>query len=247
MTSAKRTKERYVMWVRRGSLAGIACLALVGFASQVASASPMFYTKAAIGEKGTTVTFTGTIGAALLEGAGSKEKMECESGSTSGDVVGPTETNSMFLELSGCALNGFLCASSESSGGNVLLNVLAGELGDVKAGTPGLRLFSQFGGRGAELVTVNCAGGAVGVKIKGSLIGALSGAAGTTVEEGKFASSNVLSYVQSAGVQKYSQFVGESGSEQLEWKLGEGAYEGVGFAGSLTLKAEGTDNMGFTK
>jgi hypothetical protein len=233
------------MWVRKGILAGLACLALLSVAS--ASAAPVFYTKVAIGEKSTTVTFTGTVGAALLEGATSKEKLTCTSGETLGAVTGPTSVSSMFIELFGCKMNGFLCASTGSSEGLLLTKVLAGELGDVKSGTPGLRLFAESGGRGSELVSVSCAGGAVGIKIKGSLTGSLSGGAGTTVEEGKFATSNVLSYVQSEGVQKYAKFVGEPGSEQLEWKVGEPAYEEVGFSGALTLKAEGVSNMGFTK
>jgi hypothetical protein len=126
---------------------------------------------------------------------------------------------------------------------------LEGELGDIKtASLPGVRLFDEAGGKGAELAAFSCAGGAVAVKVKGSIIGSLSGASGLSVGEAKFATSQKLTFAEAAGIQKYSKFAGEVGSEQLEAKTGaEGAYEKSGQSVIATLKAEGVSNLGTTK
>jgi hypothetical protein len=100
--------------------------------------------------------------------------------------------------------------------GTIKSHLLEGELGDVKAGVPGLRLFSEATGRGGEFAAAECFGGAVGLKVRGSVIGQLSGASGNAVSEGKSSTSHSLKFVRMNGIQKFTQFVGEEAMEQLE-------------------------------
>src|SRR5258707_1167208 len=95
------------------------------------------------------------------------------------------------------------------------------------------------GKKGALAVGACIALGALAAKEKGSLTGSLSGASGTAVSEGKFPTSISVTWSQSAGIQKYTKFVGESGSEQVEWKIGEGGYEPLGYSVVTKLTAEG--------
>ena len=76
--------------MRRKGLATLCVLAAVAtaFAATTASAAPVFYTKAAIGEVGKPVPFTGTLGPAFLEGHTSHAKITCVGGTGSGDLDG---------------------------------------------------------------------------------------------------------------------------------------------------------------
>jgi hypothetical protein len=235
------------MWGRKGALALLACVGVVAVITGQAAAAPVFYTKVVVGGIAPAVKFTGSLGAAVMEGSVSKSKLECSAASTAGEASGATTVNGMVIDFTGCKTGGFTCKSGGQPEGEIVTNVLAGELGDVVSGTPGLRLFEESGGRGGELAGFSCAGGAIGVKEKGSLTGALSIASGKTVLEAKFQTSLKVTYVQSGGIQKYSKFVGESGSEQVEAKFGEGAYEDLGFSVNATLTANGVSNLGVTK
>lgn len=236
--------------MKRMRILGLALAAAfaLSVAASTAGASPVFYTKVEYGATANKpIKFTGTVGAAFLEGSVSKSKIECVGGTASGEVTGPKLTQKNITTFTGCKSSGFPCNSTGAGEGEVLTKSLEGELGDVKAGVPGLRLFDEATGKGGPLAEFSCAGGAIGVKVKGSLIGQLSGAAGNTVEEGKFASSTKLAFAESGGIQKWTKFVGEETSEQLEGKLGEGAYEKSGQSAIATLKAPGVSNLGETK
>jgi len=231
--------------IRIVGLALVAVFALSVLASS-ASAEPVFYTKVEYGGTANTpIKFTGTLGPAFLEGQVSKTKIECAAGTATGEVTGAKVSKKNITKFTGCKASGFECLNAAP--GEIVTKSLQGELGDVKAGIPGIRLFDEGEGKGAVLAAFNCGGGTIPVKVKGSVIGQLSGAAGTTVKDGKFASSNKLTFAQAAGVQKFSKFLGEVGSEQLESKTGEGGYEKGGQSVVATLKAEGVSNLGMTK
>jgi hypothetical protein len=231
--------------IRIVGLALVAVFALSVVASS-ATAAPVFYTKVEVGATANKpIKFTGTLGAAFLEGQVSKTKIECEKGTATGEVTGATIAKNNVTHFTGCKSGGFPCENAAA--GEIVTKVLEAELGEVKTGIPGERLFDEKEGKGAELAAFSCAGGAVPVKVKGSVIGQLSGAQGNTVEEGKFASSNKLTFAESGGIQKFTKFIGEAGSEQLESKAGEGAYEKGGQSVIATLKANGNSNLGFTK
>ena len=229
------------------AVAAAAACAL-GVVASSATASPVFYTKVAVGATASTpVKFAGTLGALFWEGHVSKTKIECSSGTVSGEVTGATTVKGVVFRLKGCKTGSGECRSAGEPEHGIKTNVLEGELGDVMPGVPGLRLFDEATGRGGELLPFTCFGGAIGVKGRGSFIGQLSGASGSTVTEGKFAASHTLKMVEKEGLQKFSLFVGESLSEQLEFKTGEGNYEKTGLSALVTLTSEGVSNLGFTK
>jgi hypothetical protein len=213
-----------------------------------AAASPVFYTKVEVGATASMpIKVSGTVGALFFEGNIGKTKMECSGGTFSGDVTGPTRTQSVVATLAGCKFGTGECNSAGEPQYVIKTHILEGELRDVKAGVPGLRLFNEATGRGGELVTFECFGGSVAAKVRGSVIGQLSGASGATVSEAKFAASHTLKMPEKNGLQTFSLFVGESLAEQLEWKLGEGAYEKSGLSTIMTFTSEGVSNLGFTK
>jgi len=223
----------------------VAVLAL-SVAATSATATPVYYGKATVG---TTVTLpikgTGTLGAAFLEGEISKTKIECSAGTASFEVTGATTTKKNITKFTGCKTGSFPCENAAA--GEIVTKSLQGELGEVKTGTPGVRLFDEGTGKGGELAAFSCASGSIAVKVKGSVIGQLSGASGNTVSEAKFATSQKLTFAESAGKQKWNKFLGETGSEQLESKAGEGGFEKSGQSVIATLKAEGVSNLGTTK
>ena len=234
--------------MKRMRMMGLLLVVVFAFsvAATSASAAPVFYTKVVMGGTASApVAFTGTLGAAFLEGEISKTKIECAAGTANGEVTGPTTTKNNVTVFTGCKTGTFKCENGAE--GVITTKKLQGELGDVKVGTPGIRLFDEGTGKGGELAAFSCAGGAVAVKVKGSVIGQLSGAAGNNVSEGKFAASNKLTFAESAGKQKFNKFIGEVGSEQLESKSGEGSFEKSGQSVIATLKAAGVSNLGFTK
>jgi hypothetical protein len=231
--------------MRMMGLALVAVFAL-SIAASTATASPVFYTKVVVGGTASgPIKFTGTLGPAFLEGQVSKTKIECSAGTANGEVTGATLTKKNVTVFTGCKSGTFKCENGAE--GVITTKSLEGELGALTASVPGIRLFDEGTGKGGELAAFSCAGGSIGVKVKGSVIGSLSGAAGNVVGEGKFASTNKLTFAEAAGIQKYNKFVGEAGSEQLESKVGEGGFEKSGQSVIATLKGEGTSNLGFTK
>jgi hypothetical protein len=238
------------MRMRRTRILGLAVVATVALSvvASSATASPVFYTKVEFGATASTpVKFAGTLGPVFFEGEVSKTKFECSGGTLTGEVTGATTTKNAVVTFVGCKYGSGECNSAGEPEHVITTHVLEGALGDVKAGVPGLRLFDEAGGKGAELITFTCFGGAVGVKVRGSVIGQLSGASGNTVSEGKFSASHSLKFVEKDGIQKFNQFLGEEAMEQLELKSGEGVYEKEGFSAVATFTSEGVSNLGFTK
>jgi len=228
---------------------GLALLAVfaVSVAASSAVAAPVFYTKANVGAVAGSVPFTGTLGAAFLEPA-SKSKITCTGGTASGTVTGATTTKSNITTFTGCEASGFKCNSAGEAAGVIKTNVLEGVLGGVTTTTPGIRLFNEATGKGGILAEFSCAGGAITVVVKGSVIGSLSGAAGTEAANGKFASSDKLTFAEASGIQKYNHFVeGEGGTEQLESSTNGAAFEKSGQSVIATLKSTPASNLGFTK
>jgi hypothetical protein len=218
--------------------------ALAGTAS---AAGPVFYTKATVGTMAAPVAFTGALGAAFLEGqAGTK--ITCTAGTSTGEVVNATEGLNGKVTFTGCESSGFPCENGAAK--EIKTNTLKGVLGNVvKEKTPGIRLFSQSGGRGASLANFSCASGAIPVEVKGSVIGSLTGASGKTPAEGKLPTSGKLEFSESKGIQKYTKFVsgeGEAGEEQLEAKIGETGFEKSGQSVIATLTSVPKGDLGYT-
>jgi len=226
------------------SLALVAVSAMAFAAS--ASASPVFFGKAAVGGTVGSVKFTGTLGAAFLE-AKAGTKITCTAGTAVGEVTGPITSKNNITKFTGCETSGVECHNGAAN--EIDTKTLEGTLGAVSATLPGIRLYDQTEKKGGILAEFTCAGGAVKVQVRGSVIGSLSGASGKTVEEGKLATSSKLTFAEKEGIQKYVKFVpgeGEAGEEQLEGNTGAG-FEKSGQSVIATLKTTLAGQLGVTK
>lgn len=210
---------------------------------------PEFTTKGPVGSASWPVQFTGTLGASFLE-AQSGSKITCTGGSVAGAVTWVTRMQGELSTFTGCETAGFKCNTTGHAEGVIVSNALKGTLGNVTATLPGVRMYPEATGRGGELVAATCAGGAVSVTVKGSVIGTLSGASGTNAEENKLAGSTIKqTFAEAKGVQKYTKFVeGEPGTEQLETSTSGGPYEHAGQSAIVTLSTTPVKgNLGVTK
>jgi hypothetical protein len=209
----------------------------------------VFLTKTVVVE-GAKIPLTATLGAAFLEGSVSKSKIECSAGTGHGEVTGPKTSKNNVTTFTGCKSGGFSCQSGATEG-VITTNVLEGVLNGITSSLPGVKFFPEATGRGGELAAFNCAGGAIAVKVKGSLIGSASGAAGSNAETGKLLTTGKLTFAESAGIQKYTSFSEgpEKGEkEQLEAKVGEGSFEKSGQSVIVSLKTvPSTWGLGVTK
>jgi hypothetical protein len=236
--------------MKRIGIIGVCILAFATAAiAQSASAEPVFLTKTVVVE-GAKIPLTATLGAAFLEGSVSKSKIECSAGTGHGEVTGPKTSKNNVTTFTGCKSGGFSCQSGATEG-VITTNVLEGVLNGITSSLPGVRFFPEATGRGGELAAFNCAGGAIAVKVKGSLIGSASGAAGSNAETGKLLTTGKITFAESAGIQKYTSFSEgpEKGErEQLEAKVGEGSFEKSGQSVIVSLKTvPSTWGLGVTK
>jgi len=236
--------------IRLAGVALVAALALSAVVSAAASAAPVFLTKTVVAE-GAKIPISATLGAAFLEGSVSKSKISCTAGTGVGEVTGPIKTEGNVVTFTGCETSGTPCNSSGQASGTIITFTLAGKLGGLSATLPGVRLFSQAEGRGGKLAEFSCAGGAVKVVVTGSVIGSLSGAAGTSAETGKILTSGKFTFAEAGGIQKYTSFTEgpEKGEkEQLSASINSGTPELSGQSVIATLKTvPSTWGLGVTK
>jgi hypothetical protein len=246
--------------MKRISMVALALAAVFAFSAASASANqPVFYGVAEVGKTVAAQKISGTLGAAFLEGKTSKSQITCTGGTATGEITGATKAVNQITTFTGCEASGLKCKSGADPEGTIKTAALDGVLGQVKAGTtPGIRLFAPGeGGKSPKtgaLATFVC-GGVVNVVVSGSVIGTLSGAQGKTVEEGKFAASNKLTFQETAGAQKYTTFVtgecggnaSDCGPEQLTSTI-NGTPELGGQSVVATLKSiPFASKLGFTK
>jgi hypothetical protein len=246
--------------MKRISMVALALAAIFAFSVGSASATqPVFYSVNEIGAAVPTVKFSGTLGAAFLEGKTSKAKISCTAGTATGEVTGPTKATNGVTTFTGCETGGLPCNTVGKGSGVIETAKLDGVLGNVKLTTPAIRLFAPGeGGKAVKtgsLATFECAGGAVKVVVSGSVIGSLSGAQGLTPAEGKFAASSKLTFAETAGAQKYTTFLAgecggnanDCGPEQLTSTI-NGTPELGGQSVIATLKSiPFASKLGFTK
>jgi len=247
--------------MKRISMVALALAAVFAFnVGSASAAQPVFYGVAEMG--GTPALpqkFTGTLGAAFLEGKTSKAKITCKAGTATGEITGPTKGKNGVTTFTGCETSELPCNSAGQGSGVIVTNPLDGVLGNVTAALPGIRLFGPGeGGKSPKtgaLAKFECGGGVVKVEVVGSVIGSLSGASGTKVEEGKFAASAKLTFAETAGAQKYTKFLAgecggnanDCGPEQLTSKINAGEELG-GQSVIATLKTVPfASKLGFTK
>ena len=246
--------------MKRISMLALALVAVFAIGAGSASAAqPVFYGVAEIGGTVQPVKQTGTLGAAFLEGKTSKAKITCTGGTAVGEVTSPTKTKGNVTTFTGCETSELPCKSGADPSGTIKTAALDGVLGNVTASLPGVRLFAPGeGGKSPKtgaLAVFECGGGLVKVEVVGSVIGSLSGAQGSKVEEGKFAASAKLTFAETAGKQKYEKFLtgecggnaNDCGPEQLTSKINGGEELG-GQSVIATLKSSPfASKLGFTK
>jgi hypothetical protein len=246
--------------MKRISMVALALAAIFAFSAVAASAAqPVFYGVGEIGGSVATQKISGTLGAAFLEGKTSKAKITCTGGTATGEVTGPTKATNQVTTFKGCETNTLPCNSAGDPSGTIKTAALDGVLGNVTATLPAIRLFAPGEGgkepKTGALAKFECGGGTVKVEVVGSVIGSLSGAQGTKVEEGKFAASSKLTFAETAGAQKYTKFLAgecggnakDCGPEQLTSKINAGEELG-GQSVIVTLKSiPFASKLGFTK
>jgi hypothetical protein len=233
--------------IRIAGLCLVAVFAMSAVASSAASAAPVFVTKAVVGEAAASkIPIKATLGAAFLE-AKSGTKITCTGGSSTGEVTSKNTAAKNISKFVGCESGGNPCENAAAK--EIVTKPLAAVLGGITASLPGERLFDEVEGKGGKLAEFKCAG-VLNVIVRGSLIGSLSGAAGTTAtaaETGKLATSK-LTFAESAGVQKYQKFEGTEPAEQLESSIGGGAFEKSGQSVIATITTvPATWGLGVTK
>ncbi|HEX4627385.1 MAG TPA: hypothetical protein VH137_01225, partial [Gemmatimonadales bacterium] len=198
--------------IRIVGLALVAVFAMSVVASSASAAGPVFYTKAEVGGAAPShIKFTATIGAAFLEGQKSKSKISCsDTAGTGAGAVGETVSAKVaennVTTFTGCKSGELPCTSTGASEGVIVTKALKAFLGGTSATVPGERLYSQSEGRGGKLAEFECGAGIVKVVVTGSVIGALSGSSGKVVSEGKFSTTQKLTFQEAAGLQKYTIF-----------------------------------------
>jgi hypothetical protein len=224
----------------------VAAFALSAVVASMAQANPEYYSKGAIGSTVGPVPFTATTGIAFLEGHTSKAKIECKKGSGSGEVDTATTSVKNLTNFQECEVAGLALPCQNHGTKEIETKDLQGELGPVSATKPGTRLSPESGEFLAEF---ECGGGAIVIKVKGSLIGELSGASGKTPAEGKFGASGTLTFAETGGIQKITKFLGELTGHQLESVVKEGANEHTELSGQsvkATIKSVPASNLGET-
>jgi hypothetical protein len=243
--------------IRIMGLALVAVVAMSVAASSASAAGPVFYTKAELGSTAPSkIAFTATIGAAFLEGQKSKSKISCSdtagSGASAvGETVAAKLTENNVTTFTGCKSGELPCTSTGEPTEHIKTFALKGFLGDVALGkTAGVRLYSQSEGRGGKLAEFECGAGIVKVVVTGSVIGALSGSSGKVVSEGKFSTTQKLTFAEAGGLQKYKIFAAGTGEvgekeEQLTSTI-NGSPENGGQSVIATIKAAGNNNLGNT-
>jgi hypothetical protein len=228
----------------------VAALALGAMTASFAQAEtpPEFFTKAAIGSVAPEVKETNTLGVAFLEGHTSKAKIECKKGAGSAVVSGAKSTKEALTNFQECevATVGLPCENHGSK--EIETKDLVGELGLITSTKDGIRLKPESGTYLAEFV---CGGGAIAIKVKGSLIGEITGAekAGKTIAESKFGASGTIAFSETAGIQKYTKFLGEATGHQLENVVKEGTEEKEELGGQsakVTVKSVPVSDIGET-
>jgi len=230
----------------------VAALALGAMTASFAGAAespPEFFTKAAVGGTAPSeIPETDTLGVSFLEGHTSKAKIECKKGTGSAVVNGAKSTKEALTNFQECKIAGLELECRNHGVAEIETKNLVGELGLIASTKDGLKLKPETG---LYLAEFECGGGAVAIKVKGSLIGEITGASkpGVTIAASKFAASGDLKFSETGGIQKYTKFLGEATGHQLENVVKEGASEHEELGGqsaTVIVKSVPASNVGET-
>jgi hypothetical protein len=202
--------------MKRTRILGMCLVAVFALTAVLASvsqaATPVFYTKAAIGTTAANQQFTSSSAASYLEGASSHVKIECKKSTGTGEVTGAKSVNKVVTTFKECEIPSLHFPCENKGAGTHEIETLpnAGELGEYTSSEGGVKLTAESG---IYLAEFQCAGGGVLIKSKGSLVGKIKGSA-NTVQESKFTPTLSLTFQQTGGIQKIKNLIGGS-PEQL--------------------------------
>jgi hypothetical protein len=236
--------------MRRTAIAAACATSLLVCCASAQAVQPIFY-QSTISPLSSPVKIEATLGATFLAAANGT-KVECQKGAAAGEVTGTTKVQFLTMRLIGCTSGGNNCENAAA--GEIVTSVLEGALGNPKVNLPGLRLYNEATGPSGLVAAFTCAAATIAVRVKGGAIGTLSGAAGEYVSNQllnpKIPTSFKLTYQETAGKQKYTEFLpgeGPPGSEQFEWEYAAGPLERTGLSSVMTIKSNPTAQLGFTK
>jgi hypothetical protein len=172
-----------------------------------------------------TGTFLSTSGSGALETANGTQ-LTCSSATGKGSITGPESAGNALITFHGCQSSGSVCTSGTEPSGLITTHELSGLLGYINKSSKsvGLDLAPTSGTEFAEL---NCSGGMVKVKIRGSLIGEVR-------PINTKATSGELTFQKSAGKQEFTKLEGGA-VDLLEIAKNGGAFEGMAIATSETI------------
>jgi len=203
-------------YLGRSALCLIVVFALGAAGSSVASAAlPEFIPGAPPGIESILKT-------TKLETVG-KVVVTCKHGSDSGEVIGPKQVT-LKIDLTECKIPGALCTTPGAKLGEIVTNLLIGELGYIKKSKKqvGLDLFTPAG----PITTFGC-GAALGAVVEGSVIGKIAPVNTLVLPGGHF----TLKFSEKLGKQNPPSF--EAGPiDVLETSINGGKFEESGLAGT---------------
>jgi hypothetical protein len=208
--------------MKRTQLIG-ACLFVVLACSAVPNAwatsppEPEFLTKVVV-PAASKIPVTGIVGVNYVAGM-SGSKVECKSGALVGEVTGPQSLAGIKVTLKKCGVAGSAgskCTTAGQAPETILSATLAGDLNNVAAAVPGLKLYNQAA-KGSPVTEFDCAVPGFGTFhdiLKGSWIGELTTAVGSNEKTGKIENALTTWFRDGpVGTQQFEEFTG--GSEQF--------------------------------
>lgn len=233
-------------------LCAVAALALCALMSSGASAyaPPEFTEKASPNTTAAGVLFTITMGAVVLEEHSNGQKVTCTGGTGSGEATSGKVARKVAILLHGCETAGLPCENKAAGSKEIETEVLEGELGDVTATRPGLRLFSESGGPGGEFAKFQCAGGAVVLTERTSVIGYFTGDNALTPPTNVIPPSLGLHFKAAAGFQQYVKLLPPAPllSAQLQQEICPPCSSvAENLIAAMTIKSFPVGNLGVTE
>jgi hypothetical protein len=187
-------------------------------------------------EVSSATSFTASGGEVTLQGE--TLLFTCEASTMEGQITGAKTVGKVLTKLTGCEIPGLnsSCNTGANPAGEIRLNELQGELGYTNKSTKAVGLDLKPAS-GELLVTFNCPGELINIKIKGSIIG-------RTIQTNKISKTGVLQYKASGSKQEFTKFEGGatdaleiSANESIFGKAAEAAEYKITYSEGIEVKA----------
>jgi hypothetical protein len=178
---------------------------------------------------GEKVPFTSTSGEGTLETA-SGETVKCKEDTNEGEITGPKEVSKVVVKFKGCkaTILGFIKVACKTSGAGteeIVTEKLKGHIGYLNKSKK--EVGQELEPEGTLFAKFECAGETV--EVRGHVIGKLTPTDSMT-------KTTTLTFEQSGGKQKYTEFEGGPSGQILETKTGSGSFGQSAEATTDTIK-----------